>query len=54
MSTHKTYMIYNEQTYDLYELQWAHLQSMIYRPHYTYNLWFTMSTYKSINDNEHT
>ena len=77
MSTHKTYMIYNEHTYDLYEqrphlrsmstltiydllydLQWAHLQSMIYNEQTydldTYNLWFTMSTFKSINDNEHT
>ena len=31
------YMNYNEHTYNLYDLQWAHLKSMIYNEH-TYNL----------------
>ena len=33
MSTLTIYMIYNEHTYNLYDLQWAHLQSMIYNVH---------------------
>ena len=36
-------MIYNEHTYNLYDLQWAHLQSIIYNEH-TYDLWLTTST----------
>ena len=33
MSTLTIYMIYNEQTYDLYDLEWVHLRSMIYNEH---------------------
>ena len=37
MSTLTIYMNYKDHTYDLYDLQWAHLQFMIYNEH-TYDL----------------
>ena len=58
------YMNYNEHTYNLYDLQWAHLKSIwftmstltIYDLQWAHlNLSFTMSTHKTYRIyNEHT